>query len=86
MSANAGPDIVEDGIVFYYDTGNTVKSYIGQPSTNYWDAVSYSIYNSGATNYRNQTFPLPPIAGYEVVKVVADTPGVYGQSILWKAP
>jgi len=25
MSANAGPDIVEDGIVFYYDTGNTVK-------------------------------------------------------------
>jgi hypothetical protein len=34
MSANAGPDIVEDGIVFYYDTGNTVKSYIGEPTTN----------------------------------------------------
>jgi hypothetical protein len=34
MSANAGPDIVEDGIVFYYDTGNTVKSYIGEPTEN----------------------------------------------------
>jgi hypothetical protein len=34
MAANAGPDIVEDGIVFYYDTGNTVKSYIGEPTTN----------------------------------------------------
>ena len=34
MAANAGPDIIEDGIVFYYDTGNTVKSYIGEPTTN----------------------------------------------------
>jgi hypothetical protein len=34
MAANAGPDIVEDGIVFYYDTGNTVKSYIGEPTEN----------------------------------------------------
>jgi hypothetical protein len=34
MAANAGPDIIEDGIVFYYDTGNTVKSYVGEPTTN----------------------------------------------------
>lgn len=34
MAANAGPDIIEDGIVFYYDTGNTVKSFIGEPTTN----------------------------------------------------
>jgi hypothetical protein len=34
MSASAGPDIVEDGIVFYYDTDNTVKSFIGEPTTN----------------------------------------------------
>jgi hypothetical protein len=27
MSANAGPDIVEDGIVFYYDTGNFPKGW-----------------------------------------------------------
>jgi hypothetical protein len=35
MAANAGPDIIEDGIVFYYDTGNTVKSFIGEPTTNF---------------------------------------------------
>jgi hypothetical protein len=35
MAANAGPDIVEDGIVFYYDTDNTVKSFIGEPTTNF---------------------------------------------------
>lgn len=86
MAANAGPDIIEDGIVFYYDTGNTVKSYIGQPSTNYWDAVQYSIYNDNATNYRNQASPPPPIPGYEVVKVVSNTQGTYSHSILWKAP
>jgi hypothetical protein len=34
MAATAGPDIIEDGIVFYYDTGNTVKSFIGEPTTN----------------------------------------------------
>jgi hypothetical protein len=34
MAANAGPDIIEDGIVFYYDTGNTVKSYVGEPTEN----------------------------------------------------
>jgi hypothetical protein len=34
MAANAGPDIIEDGIVFYYDTDNTVKSFIGEPTTN----------------------------------------------------
>lgn len=34
MAANAGPDIIEDGIVFYYDTGNTVKSFIGEPTEN----------------------------------------------------
>ena len=34
MAATAGPDIIEDGIVFYYDTGNTVKSYVGEPTEN----------------------------------------------------
>jgi hypothetical protein len=50
MSANAGPDIVEDGIVFYYDTGNTVKSYIGEPTTNYYSSFEIAMSNlSGAT-------------------------------------
>lgn len=50
MAANAGPGIVEDGIVFYYDTGNTVKSYIGEPTTNYYSSFEIAMSNlSGAT-------------------------------------
>ena len=86
MAGAAGPNTAESGLVFAYDTGNTVTSYIGEPTTNICTGENYSIYNSGATNYRNQTVPLPPTSGYEVVKVVADTPGTYGQSILWRAP
>jgi len=33
MSSNAGPDIVQDGLVFKYDTGDG-KSYKGEPTTN----------------------------------------------------
>jgi hypothetical protein len=84
--ANGFGKVVMNGSVFMYDTGDTVNSYIGEPTINYWDGVQYSVYNEGATNSRNQSWPLPPISGYEVVKVTANTPGVYGQSILWKAP
>ena len=34
MSATSGPDIVSDGLVFYYDTGNSIDSYLGEPTTN----------------------------------------------------
>ena len=34
MSAAGGPNLVEDGLVFYYDTGNVLKSYKGEPTTN----------------------------------------------------
>lgn len=34
MSATSGPDIVSDGLVFYYDTGNRRDSYLGEPTTN----------------------------------------------------
>jgi len=86
MSLSSGPNSATLGLVFAYDTGDRTNSYIGQPTTNIWDGVQYSIYNQDATNYRNQTFPLPPVPGYEVVKVVTNTPGSYGHSILWKAP
>jgi len=85
-SANGYGSVVTSGSVFMFDTGDTYNSYIGEPTTNICTGVDYSIYNSGATNYRNQTSPLPPAPGYEVVKVVANTPGTYGQSILWRAP
>lgn len=87
MSASNGyGSVVMSGSVFMFDTGDTYNSYIGEPTTNICTGVAYSIYDSGATNYRNQTSPSPPVPGYEVVKVVANTPGTYGQSILWRAP
>ena len=86
MSTNSGPSLsANSGLVFAYDLSDTANSYIGEPTTNYWDGATFSIYDNNATNYRNQTVPSPPIAGYEVVKVVSNTPGEYSHSILWRA-
>ena len=86
MPTAGGPNTLgESNLVFAYDTGDTGNSYKGAPTTNICTGADYSIYNAGATNVRNQTSPLPPVAGYEVVKVTANTPGTYGQSILWTA-
>jgi hypothetical protein len=86
MSTNSGPSLsANSGLVFAYDLSDTANSYIGEPTTNYWDGASFSIYDNNATNYRNQTVPSPPIAGYEVVKVVSNTQGEYSHSILWRA-
>jgi hypothetical protein len=35
MSVYAGPEIADDGLVFYYDMGNTQKSWKGAPATNF---------------------------------------------------
>ena len=53
MSANAGPDIIEDGIVFYYDTGNTIKSYIGEPTTNLVGTIATHYGGNVSTSYAN---------------------------------
>lgn len=45
MGAAGGPNMVEDGMVFYYDTGNR-KSYKGEPTTNFMPTV----YQQGATS------------------------------------
>ena len=34
MAGAAGPNTAESGLVFAYDTGNTLTSYIGEPTTN----------------------------------------------------
>ena len=34
MSCYVGPDVVENGLVFYYDQNNTQKSWKGKPTTN----------------------------------------------------
>jgi hypothetical protein len=86
MPTSGGPDLLgESNLVFAYDTGDVTNSYKGAPTTNICTGADFSIYNDGATNLRNQSYPPPPIPGYEVVKVTANTPGVYGQSILWRA-
>ena len=86
MPFNSGPNIVVDSnLVFQYDTGDLANSYKGEPTTNYWNGNQYSIYNAGATNIRNSTDIAPPVPGYEVVKVTADSIGTYGQCILWNA-
>lgn len=87
----SGPNTHTEGLVFGYDTGygipsiNESRFFKGAPTVSHASLEAYSIYNSGATNYRNQSFPPPPTPGYEVVKVIADTFGSYGQSILWRA-
>ena len=86
MPASSGPNTLgESNLVFAYDTGDVSNSYIGAPTTNICTGADYSIYNDGASNVRNQTYPPPFKPGYEVVKVTANTPGTYGQSILWTA-
>lgn len=42
MAVAAGPDIVEDGLVLYYDLDNNIKSWKGEPTTNIISAQSIS--------------------------------------------
>ena len=46
MAGAAGPDTAEAGLVFAYDTGNTVTSYIGEPTTN----IAYAVNNNLNSN------------------------------------
>lgn len=58
MAGAAGPNTAETGLVFAYDTGNTVTSYIGEPTTNIAYAVNNNL-NSGGNwwvNGGNATF------------------------------
>jgi hypothetical protein len=46
MAGAAGPNTAEAGLVFAYDTGNTVTSYIGEPTTN----IAYAVNNNLNSN------------------------------------
>ena len=41
MSAFAGPEVANNGLVFYYDINNTEKSWKGKPTTNLYDFSFY---------------------------------------------
>lgn len=62
MATNGGLNIVRDGLVFYYDTGNT-KSYKGEPTTNVvtGSISSYSPYNTFIRN--GQDFTITMVGG-----------------------
>jgi hypothetical protein len=51
MSAYSGPEVVGDGLVFYYDMGNPQKSWKGAPTTNIW------AYSRAFSNW-NKTAPV----------------------------
>lgn len=36
------PKTSTDGLVFHYDTGNTVRSYLGEPTTNLIDSINFT--------------------------------------------
>ena len=79
-----GPGINKNNLIFGLDVGNH-RLYQGEPTYNYWTGGQYSIYNQDATNYRNSTEVPALNPSYEVVKVVSNTLGSYGHSILWNA-
>ena len=51
MSAAGGPNLVEDGLVFYYDTGNVLKSYKGEPTTNYITTMAANLGGNVSLSY-----------------------------------
>lgn len=46
MAGATGPNTAETGLVFAYDTGNTITSYIGEPTTN----IAYAVNNNLNSN------------------------------------
>jgi hypothetical protein len=76
MGSFAGPEIVTDGLVFAYDMGNPLKSWIGQPTINTVNAISTTIltYNnpgfSGTSTNTGLTYRGMPI--YELTFIPQD--------------
>ena len=51
MSAIGGPNIVDDSLVFYYDTFNQLKSYRGEPTVNYITTMASAIGGNTSLTY-----------------------------------
>jgi hypothetical protein len=77
MSVYSGPEISNDGLVFAYDMGNSQKSWIGRPTTNFVNAITTPIsrYNnpgfSGSVFNTGETFKGMPI--WETVFIPQDS-------------
>lgn len=69
MSCHAGPDIVENGLVFCYDMSNTQKSWKGKPTINLKSNPNFA---TGATGYSAYVGSTPTIVS------VTDFPSMNG--------
>jgi len=68
MAGAAGPNTVESGLVFAYDTGNTITSYLGEPLVNCATDLS-SGYNITVTEVTDRSIT-PPFPGMRVYKFI----------------
>jgi len=60
MGAAGGPNMVEDGMVFYYDTGNATRSYKGKPTSNLLETDANWLYvGNTITDPSNYPVALP---------------------------
>ena len=67
MSINHSPSIVTNGLLFYYDMNNKLKSFIGKPITNLYYATNNYLngngnhwVNSGAATFNDNDTSLAP--------------------------
>lgn len=56
MSAIGGPNLSEDGLVFYYDTFNQLKSYRGEPTVNYITTMAANLGGNVSLSYPNNVY------------------------------
>ena len=79
------PKTSTDGLVFHYDTGNTVRSYLGEPTTNQFTNPDFSngttgwtfgSWDGGRYTYTTETVMGPfgrPVTALKVVRTTSDT-------------
>jgi hypothetical protein len=67
MAGAAGPNTAEAGLVFAYDTGNTITSYIGEPTTN---LDPYTLSDSGTDGSGQSSVGVRTIISPNHVRIV----------------
>lgn len=84
MSAFSGPEISNNGLVFYYDINNTEKSWRGKPTVNTCGFVDYT-YGYNSTKIIGATPPVPPPIQATTVYKITSSDGNDSQQILYTA-
>ena len=71
------PKTSADGLVFHYDTGNTVRSYLGEPTTNLWGIQS-------GTNVNNKSDWSMPYAYNGAITNSVYSSGTWNGNRIWE--